>query len=174
MTLEQAITNWDGKSASDIKEIYQRHCGTDSFTASLIKSLAPGDLQIGASWLLKHYLENNNTLDSDQLSAIYQSLSALGHWQARLHILQCIPMMPIGKPETKTVEGFLRSCLADSNKFIRAWAYNGFFELAMQYPEYRPETRQFFDMALRDEAPSVKARIRNIMQSSAYQKAFED
>ena len=59
---------------------------------------------------------------------------------------------------------FLRNCLVDNNKFVRAWAYNGFYELAVQYPEYEKETKQFFEMAMRDEAPSVKSRIRNIMK----------
>jgi hypothetical protein len=72
--------------------------------------------------------------------------------------------MPISKNEIKTVEAFLRVSLTDSNKFIRAWAYNGFYEMAIQYPEYKNETKQFFEMAMRDEAASVKARIRNIIK----------
>jgi hypothetical protein len=59
---------------------------------------------------------------------------------------------------------FLRTCLADENKFVRAWAYNGFYLLSQQYPEYQQETEQFFAMAMRDEAASVKARIRNILK----------
>jgi len=62
------------------------------------------------------------------------------------------------------VEAFLKKCLVDDNKFIRAWAYNGFYELSVQYPEHKDETKQFFEMAMRDEAPSVKSRIRNIMK----------
>ncbi len=34
----------------------------------------------------------------------------------------------------------------------------------MQYPAYIEEPKQFFEMAMRDEAPSVKSRIRNIMK----------
>ncbi len=58
----------------------------------------------------------------------------------------------------------MRKCLEDDNKFVRAWAYNGFYELAKQYPEYRTEAGQLFEMALRDEAASVKARVRNVMK----------
>jgi len=64
------------------------------------------------------------------------------------------------------VEIFLRVCLLDNNKFVRAWAYKGFYELAVQYPK---ETRQFFEMAMRDEAPSVKSRIRNIMKKGFFE-----
>ncbi len=55
--------------------------------------------------------------------------------------------------------------LTDHNKFVRAWSYNGFFELSRQHSEYLDETKQFFQMTMRDEAPSVKARIRNIMKT---------
>jgi len=95
---------------------------------------------------------------------VFKLLPQFGHWETKLHILQCIPFLQIAKTEKKEVEAFLRKCLVDNNKFVRAWAYNGFYEISVQYPEYRNETKQFFDMAMRDEAPSVKARIRNIMK----------
>ncbi|MEW8322573.1 MAG: hypothetical protein AB2606_07985 [Candidatus Thiodiazotropha taylori] len=66
--------------------------------------------------------------------------------------------------EQEEVSAFLRECLTSSNKFVRAWSYNGFYELAIQHPQYQQETKVFFEMAMRDKAPSVKARIRNIMK----------
>ena len=80
------------------------------------------------------------------------------------HILQCLPYLAIPKKDKDKVQRFLRKCLVEDNKFLRAWAYNGFYELAVQYPEHVEETKQFFEMAMRDEAPSVKARIRNMMK----------
>lgn len=59
---------------------------------------------------------------------------------------------------------FLRNCLISDNKFVRAWAYNGFYELALQYPAYKTEVKKFLDMAMKDEAASVKARVRNILK----------
>ncbi len=85
-------------------------------------------------------------------------------WESKLHILQSFPFMPIPHSEKKKVEVFLRKCLVENNKFVRVWAYNGFYELAVQFPEYINETKQFFEMAMRDEAPSIQSRIRNIMK----------
>ena len=79
-------------------------------------------------------------------------------------MLQCIPFMPIAKKNINVVYNFLRWTLTDQNKFVRAWSYNGFYELSKQHPEYLDETKQYFEMAMRDEAPSVKARIRNILK----------
>ena len=55
--------------------------------------------------------------------------------------------------------------MVENNKLVRAWAYNGFYEISRQYPEYKEETKKLFAMAMKDEAPSVKARIRNIMRT---------
>jgi len=95
---------------------------------------------------------------------VYKSLGTQEHWEAKLHILQSLPYLPIAERNRKAVEAFLRLTLTDANKFVRAWSYNGFYELARQHPKYQAETEQFFQMAMRDEAASVKARIRNIMK----------
>ncbi len=164
MAIKRAIAQWDGKSVNDIGDIY--HCYHDDplFVPTIIDLLANVSLQKGATWLLKRHLENKNRLTDAEIAEIYDRLKIMAQLESRLHILQCLPFIPVMKSRKKKVESFLRACLLDNNKFVRAWAYNGFYELAVQYPEYKKETRQFFEMAMRDEAPSVKSRIRNIMK----------
>ena len=165
MSIEKDLSNWDGKSSSDIEAIYNRYCEDKTQVVSFQKLIQKVDLQKGVSWLLKRYLENNHRLEKDEIAGVFTLLSEIEHWEAKLHILQCIPYLPIGKAEKKYVEAFLRRCLIDKNKFVRAWTYNGFYEISLQYPEYKEETKQFFEIAMRDEAPSVKARIRNIVKN---------
>lgn len=55
--------------------------------------------------------------------------------------------------------------LSDNNKFVRAWAYNGLYELSRQYEDLRIETMLLLDAGLNDEAASVRARIRNILRA---------
>jgi hypothetical protein len=164
VSIEQEIANWDGKSSSDIGSIYNRHSSVDAFVSTLIALSGKESLQKGATWLIKHHLEKNHRLKSNEVAAIYKLIPKIECWEAKLHILQCISKMPIDEAEKKQVEIFLRNCLTDNNKFIRAWAYNGFYEISLQYPENKEETKQFFQMAMKDEAPSVKARIRNILK----------
>ena len=164
MSVKQEIAQWDGKSASDIGDIYNRHRHDSLFIPAIITLVANVSLQKGATWLLKRYLENKNSLADAEIAELYDQLTAMEQWESKLHILQCLPFIPIIKSRKKKVESFIRACLLDDNKFVRAWAYNGFYELAVQYPEYKKETLQFFEMAMRDEAPSVKSRIRNIMK----------
>lgn len=164
MDIRRKIKNWDGKSANDIGEIYSSHCHGASFSSEIIKLIGDSSQQKGATWLLKRHFENENQITSEEVSEIYNKLKALKQWESKLHILQCLSFMPNTKPHKSKVEMFLRNCLMDNNKFVRAWAYNGFYELATQHPEHKKETKQFFEMAMRDEAPSVKSRIRNIMK----------
>lgn len=164
MSLEQEIASWDGKSSSDISAVYHRHSSRHGFASKLVKLIESAELQKGATWLIKRYLDDDHGLESSDVAALYKRTADYVCWESRLHILQCIPKMPIGDAEKSMVETFLRTCLTDENKFVRAWAYNGWYEISLQYPEFKQETKQFFDMALRDEAASVQARIRNVMK----------
>ena len=165
MSIEQEIAVWDGKSADEISAVYKRHCEQPVFIAAIIKLTKDTSYQKGATWLLKAWLESGKNLEEKDVKEVYGFLHTLEHWETKLHILQCIPFMPIGLTERRLVEAFLRETLTDENKFVRAWSYNGFYVLSTQYPEYVEETKLFFEMAMRDEAASVKARIRNLIRS---------
>lgn len=162
MSIESEIENWDGKSSRDIEEIYNFYYKSESFLSIIIQLLEMEKLQCGASWLLKHYLEGGSPIDFKQAFNIFGKLNKLTRWEARLHVLQGLPYIPISIDRKVGVEYFLRNNLTCENKFVRAWTYNGFYELSKQHPEYAQETKQIFEMAMKDEAPSVKARIRNI------------
>lgn len=165
MCIEQDIAAWDGKSSADIKAVYDAHHSAANFSDKVTALLFTPPYEKGATWLLKAWLEAGNRLEPFQIAEIYRSLNQLQQWEGKLHLLQSIPFMPIAATECKYLYDFLRHTLTDQNKFVRAWSYNGFFELSRQHSEYLNETKQFFQMAIRDEAPSVKARIRNIMKT---------
>lgn len=162
MTLKRAIEQWDGKSAEDIGSVYQEYGNSSSLCSQLIDLMAEPELQNGATWLLKRHLEQHAGIVKEHLGQVFELLSSLVSWQSRLHILQVFEHLPIAATQVKSVELFLRRCLMDSNKFVRAWSYHGFYHLQAQYPHYQDEVKSFFAMAMSDEAASVKARIRNI------------
>ena len=164
MSIEQEIMKWNGKSKDDIEAVYETYRNKPNFLDTILTLKSDVSYQKGATWLLKKWLESGNQIKAGQVKNIYGSLSSLNDWEAKLHVLQSIPYMPIGVDDRSNVESFLRETLTDSNKFIRAWSYNGFYELAVQYPEYVVEVEQFLEMALRDEVASVQARVRNILK----------
>lgn len=165
MSLKQAIDHWDGKSADDIAEIYKSYSGKTGFVDSLISLVSVNSAEKGATWLLKAWLDQGGAVTKAQSDGIIACFDSLRYWESKLHLLQSLSSLAIDVERKLLVERFLRSTLVDNNKFVRAWSYHGFYELARRYPEYKEETKRFFDMAMKDEAASVKARIRNILKS---------
>ena len=164
--LKSKLMEWDGKSSDDIAEIYEEFCNTPDLVKLLVNLLSDVKLERASSWMLKRHLEIVGHITQNQIDRVYQFICQSEDWQSQLHILQSMPYQPIAKKQVKTIETFLRRCLMSDNKFVRAWTYNGFDLLAKQYPQYREEVDSFFEMAMRDEAPAVTARIRNILKNN--------
>ena len=167
MTIQDLLAEWDGKSVNDLELIYHKFSVEKDFVDQLIEMLRTVELNNGALWLLKHYFESSKRLSAQKIDAVYASLPMSHGWQSKLLFLQCIPYMPIEESHKIPIEQFLKGGIIDSNAFVRAWSYNGFHQLAQQYPEYQKQVQEFFEMALRDETASVKARIRNIIKNTA-------
>lgn len=161
MNLREDIAGWDGKSAEAIGRIYTRHRTDPAFVRNILDYSREGSLEVGATWLLKRHVEEGGKADA---AAVYRLAPGLGHWEAKLHVLQCMPHLPVPAPQRKAMERFLRACMADEAKFVRAWAYSGFHALAAQYPAYRDEARNLLEAALESEPASVKARIRQTLK----------
>ena len=165
MSLTRQLAGWDGKSSEDITKIYQSHSNEAGFIDEICNCLTDTNLQTAATWLIKHALEQNCTLTSEQQRLILTQVSSASNWHSQLHLLQSLSYLIIPEDLKCALERFIRHCLTSDNKFLRAWAYSGLYYLALQYPEYKTEVNAFFELALTDEAPSVKARIRQLLKS---------
>ncbi len=162
--LVEHIGQWDGKSAAAIGAVYDQFGDDPAFAATLVDLCALPPLQKGATWLLKRHLEQGNALDDAQTAQLFAQLGELKHWASQLHVLQSLPYLTIPASQKAAVEAFVRAGLMQRKTFVRAWAYNGLYELAVRYPEYRAEAEEAFVQALQEESASVKARIRRIMK----------
>jgi len=65
----------------------------------------------------------------------------------------------------RNVVWFLERNLWDENRFLRAWSYNGFYELARRHQNYIGYAMEQLERGETDKAASVKARIRNIRKA---------
>jgi hypothetical protein len=165
MTLLEEIASWDNKSATALQSTYGRYSDEDNFLATVLEHIADVELQRAATWLLKRHLEAGHSLPLQSSRVVLKALSDQEHWESQLHILQCLRYLIIPEDQTTHLESFLASCLESDNKFLRAWAYNGFNELALRFPRYRDEIDLMLARASQSEAASVRARIRNILKS---------
>jgi hypothetical protein len=168
MTLKQALEAWDGQSSPDIEAIYAFHAGGRNFVTQLINYCTIESLQAGATWLLKRHIENQHLPSQAQTARLLLLPDKLVDWQARLHFLQCLSHLSLGHADDAIMASFLRDCLVSDNKFLRAWAYSGFHMLAQHYPQYEKEAHHLLQQATREEAPSVKARVRNLLKDSKH------
>lgn len=163
--LKKQLQQWDGKSTEQLEAVYLSFSQEDGFLDFLIKLLNEDSVQVATTWLIKHYLQQGGKVSQQQSSRILDHCNADCHWQSQLHFLQLLSYLIIANRDRKKVEAFIRHSLTSDNKFVRAWAYNGFDVLATQFSQYRHEADEFMQMALQDEAASVKARIRNILKN---------
>ena len=172
-TLSKEIGSWDGKSAAALRSIHERRGAEEEFVPTLLAHIADVDLQRAATWLLRKHLEAGNSLSASDCRALIAGLSDQEHWEAQLHILQCLPYLEIVEEDSVRLEKFLDGCLYSDKKFVRAWAYNGYNELSLRFPRYRAKVDGMLSRASESEAASVRARIRNILSRRRHPSASD-
>ena len=167
MSIRDELEAYDGKHTDVLEGILSRHRSTSSFVGSLVPLVAEGDqkLQAAATWLLKTMAENDVQFRPDHLVALFGSLSDLTHWISKLHVCQMLQHVAIPDESATNVIWFLDRNLWDENRFLRAWSYNGFYELARQHQKYMPYAMEQLERGETDKAASVKARIRTIRKA---------
>jgi hypothetical protein len=162
MTFKEELERTDGDSGS-LELLLARH-QSKSFVNQLILLIAPDEpkLQIKATALLKRLAKSGTKFTTQQLAAIFDSLAEVTHWEAKLHLCQLLQHVKIPNGSETKVVWFLERCLLEKNKFLRAWAYNGFYELAKQHHEYYDYTNEQLERAQKEKSAAVNARLRNI------------
>ncbi len=168
MTLQADIESWDTKSKTTITRVYAKHMDRPEFIQELIDLIPLPSTEIGATWILKHHLEEDAPPLPDQLvQQIYKHLPKLTHWGSKLHILQIMEHLPIPSKHKATTIQFINDCKSSDNKFVRAWSYNGQYQLALNFPNLRDQARSaILHASEHDEAASVRARCRQLLKLS--------
>jgi len=165
MKLLYHVKGWDGKDIDFLTTTYAHYSSDEGFQQDLLDSLALTQRhQSAASWMIRRSLQNGFKPDTEHATAIYNALPGCDSWEAQLNLLQCMEILPVPVWAKTRLEKFVRKSLSHKNKFVRAWAYNGFYQLARQFPELREEALKIMEMGQRDEPASVRARIRSALK----------
>lgn len=151
-----------GSSVAELEDAFERFSGDRQFLDRLVRCARNPRLQSNSTWMIKRALERGDSVP-DQSDEILKLLPAMDEWQARLHILQSIRFLQISGLAAEGLHAQLLRLAKEGNNFVRAWAYDGLYRLGSQHPEFAEEAEALLQEALEFEAPSVKARIRNLV-----------
>ena len=147
-----------------VDKVLLRHRATNSLVRELVTLLIYNDetIQTRAAYLLKQIAQNGFRFKEEHLIVLFGSLSEMTPWLSKLHVCQMLQYVPIPDESATNLVWFLERNLLDENRFLRAWSYNGFYELAKQHSRYIDYAIEQLERGEMEKAASVKARIRNV------------
>jgi hypothetical protein len=166
MPLLHDLAQFDGKGTAVLQDIFRaNNPPSDGVLDALVDVLGDDDahMQIGASWLLRAYLADGFRLTDTQVGRLASNLSGMHDGFGRLHLCQAIRDLSVPSTHADVFADFMRTSEASQNTFLRAWAPDGFFRLALQHDRYMDEARAMVVAALTDPAASVRARARKTL-----------
>jgi hypothetical protein len=162
--LKNKLKLWDGVHIQYLKELYEVNSSDLDFFENLITlCVNEQDVQKSATWLIKHHYDNGQTLPNSFTKRLLTSCKTVENWEAKLHLLQLIPHFNLTDESVIIADEFVRECLADNNKFVRAWAYSGLYELIKYIPELKTELEFICQRALETESAAIKSKVRKII-----------
>ena len=167
--LKAQLEQVDGAHVAALTTIAEQ-LEADAATLNALCQLALSEerkLQVGATWLLKHYADSGVKLEANSSAQLMKLLARDAHWEARLHILQMLPGLTIAPEQRGELWSLLLTQAKDRRKFIRAWALGGLATVANERESCRPEAITRLRGA-QDEAASVRARIRQLRRRYAW------
>lgn len=163
--IEDRLLEWDGKHTNYLKNIYQTNMHAASFIQNIIAIYASNDATENATtWLIKHFCDKGEILDNEQIGRIFQKIGKLKHWGSQLHLLQTIPQLNLSKPLITPIEPFLKKSLSSNRTFVRAAAFEAYFEVIKFFPELKNEFKLTCEDALEKESASVQVKLKRILK----------
>lgn len=168
VSLKHELESFDGKHVAVLESLIAKLEPSGVVIDAMILNAVDDDpmVQLAATWMLKQLAERGTPIAEPQLTLLFSSLPRLRDWQAKLHVCQMLQYIVIPQVSQKNVAEFLERELHSENKFVRAWAYSGLFEVARQYDSYTRRALRLIEEGEDSErSKSVKARLRAIRKS---------
>jgi hypothetical protein len=164
----RALDDFDGRHVDDLTALQKKTPLSPAVVGVVIEAMASPreSVQVGATWLLKAYLDDGASLSPREVERIGGRLVGLNDGFARLHVCQSVRRLVIPEPVATAFAAFVRECMVSPNTYLRAWGPDAFAHLARQHPAFEDEARRKVEGALSDTAASVRARARNTLKET--------
>jgi len=166
--LHRELAEFDGRDTACLENIHARFCRDSAYCAELVKLAGSGEptLCSGATWLLRHHVEQGQQLSVELTIRLARQLDMLEGWQAVLHILQTIRSLDIQPDQAEIWVEFSNRHLNHKRPFLRAWSLDALCALAHRHQAFRKRALAALEIADQDPAASVRARARNLRRSA--------
>jgi hypothetical protein len=164
MKVDAIFRTYDGRSVDPFRDVAASLPREDENVQMLLDmgSDECEQLRFGATWVLKHWVQEGVRLDARSVGRVIGLIADPGMPpMAVVDLLQALPRLEIPSRQKKRLHRILLGYLDHSVPFLRGWAHNGLDVLACQWPEFRTEVDGHLGRASGDPAASVRARIRN-------------
>ena len=158
------LASWNGKDMNYVKALYDANYLDPLFFHKVIAAFKTiGSTRDAGSWIIKHHYDNNRSLEDHAVLDMLESAGDIESWPARLHILQILDKVELTEDVQQPVYSLVKNSLNDNNKFVRAWALEGYYQLSRYLPDLRNELTILCQNAMETESASVKVRARKIL-----------
>lgn len=122
MSLESALSAWNGKQFDDLNSIYRQFYKTPDFVNQLSELLKQKQQQ-GASALLKLYLENQHHISLEQSGQIMAALALAKSAETQLNLLACLPYLhPYPEKAQRPLARFIHIAQQSPHKAVQLCA----------------------------------------------------
>lgn len=173
MISKAQLKKWDHKDTQALYKMYENLPETEDLTRVLGEIVQSEPLTLPTiSWLMKHHLEKrqNSRIEKEPIINLFPMAK---DWSTRLHLLQILPYLPLGTDDIEPLLPIIEDWLENEpNKFVKAWAYNALAIFTRLIPDLLPETEERFSLALEEESPAVRARIRKAIKEQSLPISF--
>jgi len=170
--LSEKLSKWDRKHRGYLIEIYQENQRNPKFLNTIIDiyiNQNRDDLEHSTTWIIKHFLDKGGVLNKIQIDTILSNIGNLNFWESQLHILQITPKVDLTVKNAKLMESNVRAMMKSDKKFVRAAAYEAYFEIVKLIPELKNEFIALCEHALETESASIKSKVKRII-TGAYDR----
>ncbi len=162
--LKEELEAWDGIKMEYLTSIYRKYANRDQIDLVIQIFLNDPSLQVASSWLLKHHIDEKAAFTKSQMNKILLHLEELNEWAAQLHILQIIPHTGLTRNQAVTLEPIISKAMQSDRKFVRAAAFEAYFEVVKNIQSLQNEFHLHCEDSLEKEPASVKVKIRRILE----------
>lgn len=161
-SLAASLALFDGTHSEVLEHIAATHAGEPKYLTRLIAlGRDPRDnVQAAAIWLIRRAHRAGAGFTVAQSRGIIDLLLHATRWPMRLNLLQMLGSVRIAPEQLGPLIDLLLSAAADTNTFVRAWAFHGLIVVGSRQARHRTRIDRLISGALASDSAAVRARIR--------------